>query len=180
MDPKKKYLKRRRPVHSLLEEPSSPLLMHQIEIEKTPKKRIRVDFDDFIKEEEARIGTMSLAEIKKYREGRKRQLENIHDMMREEGITEGRRKYLKGRRMVITNLLAFTKEKIRTINVVVHNGASMNIASKFIRIAAEELPIDIFQRLFGLAAAGEEEDGLKIDRVKKFLEGDKNEERGII
>ena len=113
---------------------------------------------------------MSLAEIKKYRESRKRQLENIHDMMREEGITEGRRKYLKGRRMVITNLLASTKERIKTINVVVHNGTTMNIASKFVRIAAEELPIDVFQRLYGLAAVGEEEDGLKIERVKKFLE----------
>lgn len=149
--------------------------MHQIKLTHQKienakvKKKTRIDFDDFIREEEAKIGGMSITEIKKYRESRKRQLENIHDMMREEGITEGRKKYLKGRRMVITNLLAFTKERIKIINVVVCNGTTMDIASKFIRIAAEELPIDIFQKLYGLAAVGEEEDGFKIERVKKFL-----------
>lgn len=145
---------------------SSPLLMHELA---KPKKKERIDFDDFIENQTRRMEKLSLNMLREYRENLKRQLEGLHELLREPEITLGRKKYLKGRRMVVTTLLSRSKERIRLINTVVHNTRDLDLAVKFIGVAAEELSMDVFQKIYGRTMAELERKGELQEKVREFL-----------
>ncbi|RJQ58016.1 MAG: hypothetical protein C4530_11425 [Desulfobacteraceae bacterium] len=134
---------------------------------------MRQDFDALQAEQRALIDAMSLSEVKIHREKLKAKLENIHMLMREEGIKDGRKKYLKGLRMATTNLLACTKERIATFNRVIYNGCEANFAKAFMDAAAAELDIAVFQRIYGLPATRCEIKAHRIEDVKRFVEESK-------
>lgn len=134
------------------------------------KIKKRVDFDILLKEQESAISKMSLKELNNYREGLKNQLSSIHNFLKEKGITDGRIKYLRGRRKFATILLSSTKKRIKAINVSIHNGSPIALTKRFFNIAAEELPIDKFQAILGLALVGLEKEENENSIIKQFMQ----------
>ncbi len=123
------------------------------------QKKKRMDFEDWYNQQLADIDKMTIAEVRQKRESLKGILENIHVMIREEGITDKRKSHLIGRRRFVTQLLSHTKKHIKQFNVVYHEGVPRDMAVRFVQIAAEELSQEVFQRIYGLAAMGAEEIG---------------------
>lgn len=154
---------------AVYEELVSPLLMHELEKGRPDHKR-RINFDEYLEKRSNEMMSMSLAQLGKFREDLKKSLEFIHDRMKD-SKSEGWIKFLRGRRKILTILMGRSKKRIKTINVVVYNGTPVNVAVKFVRIAAEELPINVFQRIYGLSMAGYEGDVLSIEAIKEFIEG---------
>jgi len=138
---------------------------------KTPPQK-RLNFDIVIEVETERIQKMSMGELTSRREGLKRQLENIHDLMREPGIEEGRRKYLKGQRMVITILLGKIKTRHKAFNKFVNNRTPKDLATRFVQQAAEVLPLKLFQKIYGLAMSDIDSEQESIDSVEKLMQKD--------
>lgn len=134
-----------------------------------PKKK-RINFDDWYNMQVSAINKMSIAEVRQKRESFKNLLENIHGMIREEGITDKRRKYLIGRRKFVTRLLSYSKTRIKLFNVISHNGISQNLALRFVQIAAEELPQAVFQKVYGLTVMESEEKASSIRAIRDFID----------
>ena len=137
-------------------------------VKSKPKKR--VNFDSFFKEQEDLILKMSLKELRQYKEDLKNQLSTIHNFLREKGVKESRIAYLRGKRKFITFLLTAIKKRIKIINVSIHSGTNIEIARRFFNIAAEELPMDMFQKILGLALTNQEEVESTIDSVRQFMQ----------
>jgi len=135
----------------------------------------RKDFDELRIEQKSLINKMNLKGVKEYRERMKKKVENIHMLMREDDITDGRKKYLKGLRMVSTNLLAHTKERIATFNRIIHNGSQADFAKTFMDVACSELDLPTFQNIYGIAASKCEIKAHKIEDVAQFIEDSKKE-----
>lgn len=134
------------------------------------KTKKRVNFDTLLKEQEVAISKMSLKELDSYREDLKNQLSSIHNSLKEKSITDGRIKYLWGRRKFATILLSSTKKRMKAINVSVHNGSSIALTKRFFNIAAKELPIDKFQTILGLALIDLEEEENKNSIIRQFMQ----------
>ncbi|TET67568.1 MAG: hypothetical protein E3J56_12660 [Candidatus Aminicenantes bacterium] len=130
----------------------------------------RVDFDELRSSWQQKIDKMSLNEIATTRKLFTETLEKIHLNLKEQNIKDGRRRFLRGQRKIYTQLCSYTKERIRLIHLVVCNGTSESLARKFLKVAADELPIEIFQRIYGLALTDEDIKSSKIEEVRKFLE----------
>lgn len=130
----------------------------------------RVDFDELRSSWEQRIDEMSLNKIVAARRLFTNILDKIHLNLREENIKDGRRRFLRGQRKIYTQLCSYAKKRIRLIHLVVHNRTSESLARKFVEVAADELPIEIFQRIYGLALTDEDIKSSKIEEVREFLE----------
>jgi hypothetical protein len=135
---------------------------------KTDFDQNRTDFDQWYKEKQELISNMSLGQVKVERISLKATLEGLHSLMGED-MTNARRKYLKGRRKFVTQLLAYTKERIKLFNVITHNGTPHNVALKFLQVACDYLPQKTFQLLYGLAMTDIERNQIVIDEVKDFM-----------
>lgn len=129
----------------------------------------RRDFDDWYKEQAAQINQMPISSVHTRREELKVQLENLHDLMRGDNLTEERRKYYKGRRKFITQLISHANERIKIFNVVAHNGVAKNLALRFVQIASQELPQGLFQRIYALSAMEEEQEESSIESIREFI-----------
>lgn len=142
-----------------------------MEMEKVKK---RVSFDDIFDERKAKIDQMSLNELRDYREYLKSWLTNTEDLRRVKGISRGRWMYLSGLRKVIINLLNHSKDRIKMINVVVHNGTTVDHAKRFFTFAADILPHSTFQMIYGLSLSEEEKEKMTIESVKEFIQESEN------
>jgi len=71
--------------------------------------------------------------------------------------------------MIATRLLAYTKIKLKLLNVVIHNGTSKDLALIFVKIASEELPLGTFQKIYGLSVMESDEDESTIESVRRFV-----------
>jgi len=138
--------------------------------------KTRKDFDVLQAEQESLINKMSFSGVKFHRKRLKTKVDNIHDLMREEDITDGRRKYLKGLRMVTTNLLACTKERIATFNRLIHNSSQADFARTFMDVACSELDLATFQKIYGMAASKCEIETHKIKDIAQFIKDSQKEE----
>lgn len=138
-----------------------------MEIEKVKK---RVSFDDIFEERKSDIDKMSLRQLREHREYLKSWLSNTQELRREEGISRGRWMYLSGLRKVIINLLRYSKDRIKTMNVIVCNGTTIDHATRFVRHAADILPHETFQIIYGLSLSEAEKEQMTIDSVKSFME----------
>lgn len=141
-----------------------------MENSKKPLRLSRVDFDELRSSWEQRIDEMSLNKIVAVRKLFTDILDKIHLHLREENITDGRRRFLRGQRKIYTQLCSYAKKRIRLIHLVIYNGTSESLARKFVEVAADELPIETFQRIYGLALTDEDIKSSKIEEVTKFLE----------
>lgn len=130
----------------------------------------RIDFDELKSSWEQRINKMSLNDILATRKSFTETLEKIHLNLKEQNIKDGRRRFLRGQRKIYTQLCSYTKERIRLIHLVICNGTSESLARKFLKVAADELPIETFQQVYGLALTDEDVKASKIEEVRKFLE----------
>lgn len=128
----------------------------------------RTDFDKWYEEKQELISNMSLGQVKNERNDLKNTLEGLHLLMKDD-MTEGRKKYLKGRRKFVTQLLAYTKERIKIFNVITHNGTPHNVALRFLQVACDYLPLKTFQTLYGLSMSDMERKQITIDEVKDFM-----------
>ena len=156
------------------------LTMHELS---EKKEQTRTNFDDLYEERRQPIDKMTLTEVKEYRVKLRDWLLNVDTLSKEEGITHGRKMYLRGlRKIVILNLLKYSKDRIKIMNVVVCNGTNINHASRFVRHAADILPFDIFQTIYGLSMSEEEKRLMTIESVKKFMDECKKitEKKGYI
>jgi len=138
--------------------------------------KTRKDFDVLQAEQKSLINKMNLNEVKSHRERLKTKVDNIHDLMREEDVTDGRKNYLKGLRMVTTNLLAHTKERIVTFNRIIHNGSQADFARTFMDVACSELPLATFQKIYGMAASKCEIKAHKIEDIAQFIKDSQKKE----
>lgn len=129
----------------------------------------RIDFDQWFEEQCLKIKTMPIALVKKEREKLKAVLDGLHILLRDEDLKEGKKKYLKGKRKFTTQLLAYTKERIKLFNTVAHNGVSQNLALKFVQIASVELSQRTFQKLYALATMEAEEKVSSIKEIQGFV-----------
>ena len=129
----------------------------------------RQNFEDWYKEQTAQIDLMPISSVQTRREELKIQLENLHTLMRDEKISIDRKKYYKGRRKFITQLISHTNDRIKLFNVVAHNGVSKNLALRFVQIASKELPQKLFQRIYALSAMEEEREENSIESIRNFV-----------
>jgi len=129
----------------------------------------RRNFDDVYKDKRKEIDKIPFGEMKKYREGLKSWLSNIDELSQEDGITDGRRMYLRGLRKVAINLLKYSKKRIKTMNAVLYNGTVVSHAMRFVRIACEILPQKTFQQIYGLSLSQEEKEKMSLESVKSFM-----------
>jgi len=73
------------------------------------------------------------------------------------------------KRKIITNILSYTKERLRLINLVVCNSVSLNTAEKFFRMAAKILPAADFQHILGKCITEQEIEQDKLGFIKEFM-----------
>lgn len=125
------------------------------------------------KEEIIKIDQMNLKTLKNYRDITINQLNKIDSEIKLLSINDnniGRKKYLKGlRKNTIEPLLSYIKKRQVLINRVVNNGITTKFSISFVKIASEILPIDLFQKIYGLALSKEEKNNQTIDDIKKFI-----------
>jgi S-adenosylmethionine hydrolase len=134
----------------------------------------RRNFDDIFAEKSAEIDKMSLKELRDHRKYLTSWKTNIEELRKEDGIARGRFLYLSGLRNVAINLLKYSKDRIKMINVVINNGTTISHAKRFVKIAADTLPLGIFQTIYGLSLCQEEKDQTAIESVKAFMEESEN------
>lgn len=63
----------------------------------------------------------------------------------------------------------YSKQRLRTFNRVLNNGTNQAQAKRFIDIAAEVLPMELFQKIYGLTIMNEENSNQTIDDIKQFV-----------
>lgn len=129
----------------------------------------RRDFDEEYEKEVSLINQMSLNEINQFREIKKELLNKIQNWINEDGITDGRRKFLRGWRKKEVNILSYSKKRERQINIVIHNGVTIDLAKRFVHIASQILPQPLFQKIYGISLTDNDKDKLKIEEIKKFI-----------
>lgn len=127
------------------------------------------DFDIEFVNETKFIDNASLQQIREFRETKKELIDKIEVWLREDNIKEGRRKYLRGWRKLEVRLLAHSKKRMKQINVVLHNGITIDFARRFVREAAEALPQDQFQQIYGKCVIQGEDDNTTIETIRNFL-----------
>jgi hypothetical protein len=131
-------------------------------------KKQRVDFDEWYAQQVLEIDQMPIVLVRCRREKLKLDLKGVHELMREDGIKDSRRKYLKGRRKFLTNLITHTNERIKLFNLVTHNGVTKNFAVHFVQVAADQLPQAEFQRIYGLCVMDAAEIESSIEAIADF------------
>ena len=136
-----------------------------------PQEDKRRDFDTIIKLEKEKISSLSVAGINQYRIFLRSELKKYDDELKKrEALTPAKIKYFKGKRMVCTRLLSYSKERLKIIHVVTHNGSSRDFSVRFIQAASEVLPINLFQKIYGIASTKQDMEEQSIHQVRDFIE----------
>lgn len=131
----------------------------------------RLSYEDVFAEKEGQLNRMNLQELRKAHQDLIAWLDNLDVLLKEPGIKESRRQYLIGlRNRVVRPLLTALKNRRKTINRVIHNSVSKDFAQRFVEVAAEQLPMEQFQRIYGVALTAREVDQQKIEDVKQFMQ----------
>ncbi len=133
--------------------------------------RDRQTFESRYQERADLIDRMNIVELKAVRVDLKRWLENTDITLNEHDMktNDSKRKYfIELRRRVIAPLLNRSKTRLKQINVVLYNGTTKEQAVRFIDVAAEILPMHLFQKIYGLTI-GDEKRHQKIEEIRTFL-----------
>lgn len=146
----------------------------------------RRDFDIEYEKEINLINQMSLEQINCFRESKKDLLKKIETWIKEENITEGRKKFLKGWRKKEVNLLSYSKKREKQINIVIHNEITIDFSRRFVKTASHVLSQDLFQKIYGLSLIETDGEKTEIEEIKDFIneckirldkDGNNNEKR---
>lgn len=140
-------------------------------LRESPKKRMSFEarYDFGVKE----IDTLNIPGIVAYRTHLRGQLQNVDLLLKEDDVQSNDRKrkyFVELRRLVIKPLLRHSKMRMKQINRVLHNGTTKSQAARFIDIAAEVLPLEVFQRIYGLTVVQEAKEEETIEDVRAFIE----------
>jgi len=136
-----------------------------------PRKK-RERFEDRYTRGAAEIDGLNLLELKTHRDGLVDWLEKNDFLLGEPDVkaSDNKRKYfIELRRRVILPLLHHSKVRGKQINVLLHNQTSASRAARFIDVAAEILPMRLFQKIYGLTLAGQENEAQRGAEVERFL-----------
>lgn len=76
----------------------------------------RLDFDKFYELQVCILRKSTMSKIIKIRKGYAKELISLNFIIKKNNLSEGMRKFLKGKRKFIVRLLDFSKQRIKTIN----------------------------------------------------------------
>jgi len=115
------------------------------------------------------MSNLNLTEIKSYRQKLVARYNAINALLKHEPMSDAKRKYYLGyRKHVLRNLLSAAKKRIATLNRIINNGTNINTSHRFVRVAMEILPLDLFQRIYGLALSQIDLESMTIEDIKQF------------
>jgi len=133
------------------------------------------DLHELYNEWETTIRRSSINKVKEIRKnfvGERHKLDHI--IKEHKLLSFGMKKFLKGKRKIVTNLISICNERITLINKVINNGTNLPpMAMKFIDIAAKELDCGVFQKILSKSIEDVKMNEYQLSIVKQFLE-DKN------
>jgi len=147
------------------------LTMHKLKGNENPfsSAKKRVSYEDIYESRRKEIDKMSLNEIENFRLSLKKWAESLDGMLSEKSIEVPRRNYLIGlKKYVVNPLLNHTKQRRADMRRVISNGTPKVLAEHFVVKAAEQLPHEIFQRIYGAALTQVEIEETTIEQVKQF------------
>jgi len=113
------------------------------------KNKKFLNLDKYYRETEDLINKSSLKEIKKIREDLKIEKGSLDIVIKKDDISDGLRKFLKGKRKFITQLLSYSKRRIALLNKITNHSSEKKLTEIFFKIASEELSSEIFQLILG-------------------------------
>ena len=126
-----------------------------------------LDLDKFYLDQRTIINRSSVIDLKKLREKHKIELEKLSNLIRDGQISDGLRRFLKGKRKMITNLLSDSKKRIKLYNSALNNRVSTDLAKRFIKNAADQMEPFEFQHILGISLSQKErEDNILVGLIK--------------
>lgn len=140
-------------------------------LKNTPKKR--ETFEYRYSQRVAELDRLNISELKIHRAGLIGWLNKVDFLLQEPDVKacDNKRKYfIELKRRVILPLLHYSKARIKQINVLLHGQTPASRAARFIEVAAEVLPMHLFQKIYGLVLTAEENEREAIEEVRKFIE----------
>lgn len=146
------------------------MILKQIYLDSTVNKKI--DLDLFFLKCKEKTDISSIEIIQEMREELKSELLKIDSsikLIKADPTASARKSFLLIKRKIITNILSYTKERLRLINLVVCNSVSLNTTEKFFRMAAKILPAADFQHILGKCITEQEIEQDKLGFIKEFM-----------
>lgn len=126
-------------------------------------------YEERYEERTKRIDNLNISELHEYRKSLLQWQTDVDAELKSLGEVP-RRRYLVGlRKFVIRPLLTYSKKRISTLNRVLHNGVTKDLAKRFMEVAFKTLPIEVFQQLYGLTVTQEEIELQTIEDIKEFM-----------
>ena len=135
--------------------------MKNFNFEITQPGKKHIDLDLFYEGWKDRIEKNSLIGVEEIRKYFKEEFEKLDVVLKNHNLSIGMRRFLKRKRLMVRNILAAIKQKIKSINMIVHNTSSKEVSRVFMEVASKELSKDIFQKILSKA----------VDNIEAFKNG---------
>lgn len=133
-----------------------------------------LDLHEYHKEWKNKIRQSNLDNLKSIRKNFVNDRKSLDIIIKKSNISEGMRKFLKGKRKIITNLITKCNERIVLINKVINNGINMPIAIKFMDISSRKLDSGTFQKILSESIKDVKTNEYQLSIIKEFLKKDEN------
>lgn len=137
------------------------------------KNKNFIDLHEYYNKWDNKILNMSFNDIQNVRTKFVKERYKLDHIIKNKQLSLGMKKFLKGKRKIVTNLISRCNERITLINKVINNGTNLPMAMKFIDIAAKELDCGVFQKILSKSIENVKMNEYQLSIVKQFLE-DKN------
>lgn len=116
------------------------------------KARRGESYEEIIQQRTEIIEKMNIAQIEEYRKNLVEWLEVLESVLRNGVNHEGRKQYLIGlRNRVIIPLISEAKSRKKILNKIACGSAKSEVLNRFMKRAAEVLPLHVFQDIYGYA-----------------------------
>jgi len=131
-----------------------------------------LDLHAYYNEWERKIKNTNLDNLQDIRKEFVNERHSLDKIIKNNPLSEGMRKFLKGKRKIVTNLITRCNERITLINKVINNGRSMPLSMKFMEIASQKLDSSIFQKILIESMKDVKLNDYQMSIIKEYLKED--------
>ena len=131
-----------------------------------------LDLHAYYNEWERNIKNTNLDNLQDIRKEFVNERHSLDKIIKNNPLSEGMRKFLKGKRKIVTNLITRCNERITLINKVINNGRSMPLSMKFMEIASQKLDSSIFQKILIESMKDVKLNDYQMSIIKEYLKED--------